>query len=91
MSLRTSYRQISQAEISAENKFLRLILKVYSPKELAVFINEPAEVFFSATPLVSVHKGIDNCCFKVVSALLFITLAKFVDFPTPFTPQKVIE
>ena len=35
----------SPAEISTEHKYSRLILKVHNPKELACFINEPAEVF----------------------------------------------
>ena len=40
---------LSLAEISTEHKYLRLILKgaQYSPKELAGFVNEPAEGFLS--------------------------------------------
>ena len=40
------------AEIYTEHKYFRLILKVHSPKELAGFINEPAEVFLSYIPVI---------------------------------------
>ena len=49
---RTIHRDVAKtgflpAEISTEHKYLRLILKVHNPKELAGFINELAEVLVS--------------------------------------------
>ena len=55
--LRASYQQIyclkeilSLAETSTEHKYLKLVFKVHSPKELAGFNNEPAEGFLSYIP-----------------------------------------
>ena len=42
---------LSPAEIYAEHKYLGLSLKVHSPKEIAGFINEPAEIFLSYIPV----------------------------------------
>ena len=57
MSLRAGYRQISlsekillPAEIYAEHKYLTLMLKGHSLKELAGFINDATEVFLNYIP-----------------------------------------
>ena len=55
----------SPAEISTEHKYLRLILKLHSPKEVAGFMHEPAEVFVSYIPRQCHHK----VKYKTIAAL----------------------